>query len=174
MLEGNYRVDSISDEAVTLIYLPLDVRERLPLRAGPAAPRTARVRWDGPERVRAGAPFKVILRLTADEPLRAVPLELSFDSEVLEPVSVEPGKAFAAAGFAHRINAEGSIVVGASRTPREPVQAAADAELVVFVFKAIRPAAATELKLASLVLEGTAGKPLELEPPCAYKASVDP
>ena len=53
-------------------------------------------------------------------------------------------------------------------------QAAADAELVVFVFKAIRPAAATELKLASLVLEGTAGKPLELEPPGAYKASVDP
>jgi hypothetical protein len=173
LLEGNYRVDSISDEAVTLVYLPLDARESLPLLAGVAAPRTARVRWDGPERVQIGAPFKVILRLTADEPLRATPLELSFDAAVLEPVSVQPGKVFDAAGFAHRINADGSIVVGSSRQG-EPVNAAADTELVVFVFKAIRAAEATELKLASLVLEGAVGKPLALEPPGAYRAAVAP
>jgi Cohesin domain len=174
LLEGNYRVDSINDEAVSLVYLPLDVRESLPLLAGIAAPRTARVRWDGPERVQIGAPFKVILRVTADEPLHATPLELSFDAEVLEPVSVQPGKAFDAAGFAHRISTDGSIVVGSSRRGAEPVNAVADAELVVFVFKAIRAAEATELRLASLVLEGAVGKPLPLEPPGAYRAMVAP
>jgi hypothetical protein len=174
LLEGNYRVEAISDEAVTLVYLPLDVRESLPLLAGIAAPRTARVRWDGPERVQIGAPFKVILRVTVDEPLHATPLELSFDADVLEPVSVQPGKAFDAAGFVHRINADGLIVVGSSRRGAEPVNAAADAELVVFVFKAIRVAEATELKLASLVLEGAVGKPLPLEPPGAYRAMVAP
>ena len=82
----------------------------------------------------------MVLRVTSDEPLRAAPLELSFDSAVLEPVSVQPGKAFEAAGFAHRVVADGSILVGASGRATEPVKAPPDAELLVFVFKAVRPA----------------------------------
>jgi Cohesin domain len=173
-LEGDYRVESIGGDELILVYGPLGVRESLPLAGDASTARIARVRWDGPEHVRAGQPLKVVLRVTSDEPLRAAPLELSFDSAVLEPVSVQPGKAFEAAGFAHRVVADGSILVGASGRATEPVKAPPDAELVVFVFKAVRPAAATELKLASLVLQGAVGKPLAIEPPGAYRAAIAP
>jgi hypothetical protein len=174
MLEGDYRVNSIGDDEVTLLYLPLGVRESLPLLAAAHASRPARVRWDGPGRVQAGQAFKVALRVTSEEHLRAAPLELSFDAGVLEPVSVQPGKTFEAAGFSHRVNAAGSIVVGASGRAAEPVKAPPDSELVVFVFKAIRPAQATELTLASLLLQGEVGKPLAVEPPGAFRATIAP
>jgi hypothetical protein len=178
MLEGDYRVNSIGDDEVTLVYLPLGVRESLPLLAAAHASRTARMRWDGPERVQAGQRFTVILRVTSDGPLRAAALEfdleLSFDAAVLEPVSVQPGKAFDAGGFAHRVVPGGSILVGASGRSAGPVTAPPDAELLVLVFKAIRPAETTELNLASFTLQGAVGKPLAVEPPGAFRAAIAP
>jgi hypothetical protein len=172
-LEGGYRVESIGAAGITLVYVPLGVRERLPLSSASAAPRPAQVRWEGPERVKAGTAFTVALRVTSQEPVRASPLQVSFDAELLEPVTVRPGKQFAE-GFAYRIGPEGSIAVGASGRARDPGHVAADAELVVFVFKAIRPAAATELKLTSLVLQGAVGKAIAVEPLGAYRASITP
>jgi len=71
--------------------------------------------------------------------LRSLPIEVGFDAGVLEPIAVEPGKAFEAAGFAYRVIPGGSILVGSSGRPAEPVKAAPDSELLVLVFRAIRP-----------------------------------
>jgi hypothetical protein len=183
-LEGGYRVDAIGADEITLVYLPLGIRERLPVAAtlggeapasAPAAaggsPRPAQLRWEGPERVQAGNAFNVTLKVTSDEPLRASPLQLSFDPQLLEAVAVRPGKFFGAdSSFSYRVNPQGSIVVGASGQG----SVAADAELVILTFKPIRPAASTEVKISSLVLQGAVGKSIAVEPLGAYRTSIVP
>ena len=172
-LEGGYRVESIGADDVTLLYLPLGVRQRLSASGGALGTRPAQLRWQGPERVKAGEPFTVVLRVTSEEPLRVSPLEVSFDAELLEPVSVRAGKLFVE-GFAYRTGSDGTIAVGPSGRSRDVGHVAADAELVVFVFKPLRAAPAAELKLTSLVLQGAAGKPIAAEQPGAYRASITP
>jgi hypothetical protein len=172
-LEGGYRVESIGAEDITLLYVPLGVRQRLSASGGALGSRVAQLRWQGPERVKAGEPFTVALRVTSDEPLRVSPLEVSFDVELLEPVSVRAGKLFVE-GFAYRTGSDGTIVAGPSGRARDAGHVAADAELVVFVFKPLRAAAAAELKITSLVLQGAAGKPIAAEQPGAYRAAITP
>src|SRR5256885_14668837 len=105
MLDDNYRVESIKADGVTLVYLPLGVREQLPVTAtlkldtpavasAGAAPapgrapepssaaggsRPAQLRWEGPERVQAGDNLKLGLQHTSHQPGRASPPPLSFD-----------------------------------------------------------------------------------------------
>ena len=193
-LDGGYRVESIGRDEIVILYVPLGLRERLPvistigadvepaapLARAPGAPaqtasagmsaRPAQLRWEGPERVQAGSTFTVALKITSHEPLRTSPLQVSFDAKLLEPVAVRPGKFFADGNFAYRVNAQGSIFVGASG----PGNAAADAELLVLTFKPIRPAPSTEVKISSLVLHGEVGKPIAVEPMSAYRTSIIP
>jgi hypothetical protein len=194
MLEGGYRVESIGRDEIVMLYVPLGLRERLPVISTigvdvePAAPlarasgapaqtasagvsaRPAQLRWDGPEQVQAGSPFTVALKITSHEPLRTSPLQVSFDAKLLEPVAVRPGNFFAGGNFAYRVNAQGSIFVGASG----PGNTAADAEFLVLTFKPIRPAASTEVTISSLVLQGPVGKPIAVEPMPAYRTSITP
>jgi len=198
LLEGGYRVESIGPDSVTLLYVPLGVREKLPLdstlelkpqtAARPAAAAAAagaaaspapsaaaagpaQLRWEGPPRVRTGDTFEVTLKITSDQPLRALPLQLAFDAQLLELVAVRPGSFLGKdAKFNYRVNPGGSIFVGASA----PGIAASDAEVVVFTFKPIRPAIETELKLSSLLLQGPVGKPISVDPVAAYRTAIVP
>jgi hypothetical protein len=182
-LDGGYRVEAIGADEITLVYTPLGVRERLTLAASPGrdipagttaaagGSRTAQLRWEGPERVQAGNAFNVTLKVTSDEPLRASPLQVSFDAQLLEAVAVRPGKFFGAdASFSYRVNPSGSIFIGASGQGG----VAADAELVILTFKPIRPAAAAEVKISSLMLQGAVGKSIAVEPVSAYRTSITP
>ncbi len=169
-LEGGYRVDAIRPDAVTLTYLPLGVQERLVVSGGvlelESAP-VAHMRFEGPQQVRAGSPFTVALKVTSSSPVSAAPLELSFDAKVLQPVSVRPGKLFADASFTYRVSPKGSIVVGASGTAKE----AMDADFLLLTFKPIGTGAA-ELRLASAAVHGAAGAPVALQPPPAFRAAI--
>ena len=187
MLDDDYRVESIKADGVTLVYLPLGVREQLPVTAAlkldtPAvatassAPETssaaggsrpAQLRWEGPERVQAGNNFNVALKLTSDQPVRASPLQLSFDAKLLEAVAVRPGGFFSDGSFTYRVNPGGSIFVGASGTGG----AAADAEFLIVTFRPIRSGAA-ELKLSSLVLQGATGRAIAHEAPAAFRTAI--
>lgn len=187
MLDDNYRVESIKADGVTLVYLPLGVREQLPVTAAlkldtpavataSAAPETssaaggsrpAQLRWEGPERVQAGNNFNVALKLTSDQPVRASPLQLSFDAKLLEAVAVRPGGFFSDGSFTYRVNPGGSIFVGASGTGG----AAADAEFLIVTFRPIRSGAA-ELKLSSLVLQGATGRAIAHEAPAAFRTAI--
>jgi len=182
-LDGGYRVEAIGADEVTLLYVPLGIRERLPVASTlggdvPAATaaaggsRPAQVRWEGPERVQAGNNFTVTLKVTSHEPLRSSPLQLSFDAQLLEAVAVRPGKFFGADGFfSYRVNKPaGSIFIGASG----PGNVAADAELVILTFRPIRPAEAAEVKISFLRLQGAVGKPIAVEPVSAYRTSITP
>lgn len=182
-LEGGYRVDTIGGDEITLVYEPLGTRERLAMAAGvpaatPSAPaaaggsvKPAQLRWDGPERVKAGSVFNLALKVTSDEPLRAAPLRVSYDAQLLEAVGVRPGKFFAGdASFSYRIDPSGTVIVAASGAGA----AAADAELVILSFKPVRPAAAAEVRLAALQLQRGAGAPLPNEPIAAFRTAITP
>jgi len=133
----------------------------------------AQLRWDGPASARAGASFKVSLRVTSSEQIRAAPMQVRFDPAVLESVSVQPGGYFGAAksAFGYRVNTDGSIFVGASNQTPAP---ASDAEILVLTFKTIRPAAAAEISIASLNLQGAAGRAINYSSPSPFKTTITP
>jgi hypothetical protein len=199
-LDGMYKVESISAERIDLVYLPLGTRDRIvvssaldaeraaqpPLAAAPApvpaAPATAsasgatsagpaQLRWEGPERVAAGESFSVTLRVSTTEPLRAAPMQLRFEPGVLEAVNVRPGKFFDQGNFAYRVNAEGSIFVGATAPGSPP---GPDAELVIVTFKPIKAGATAELNVASLSLQGIAGRMVAHDQVVAFRAPITP
>lgn len=196
-LDGGYVVESISSEGVTLLYEPLGMRQQLPFVSAlgvdapiaktalaplqPAAqvaaqaapsraggePQPARLRWDGPKSVRTGDTFDVALRVTSERPVRASPLQLSYDAKLLEPVNVKPGDFFSQGSFNYRINPAGSIFVGAL----SPGAAAADAEFLVVTFRPIR-AGTAELRLSSFALHGIAGGAIAHDRPADFRAAI--
>jgi hypothetical protein len=139
---------------------------------GKAVP--AQLRWDGPASARAGASFNVSLRVTSGEQIRAAPMQLRFDPAVLESVSVRPGRYFSAektGSFGYRVNPDGSIFVGVSnQTPAS----ASDAEMLVLTFKSIKAAAAAEISVASLNLQGAAGRTIAYNSLTPFKTTITP
>lgn len=138
----------------------------------PGAP--AQLRWDGPPSAKAGASFNVALRVTSGEQIRSAPMMVRFDPAVLESVSVRPGRYFdaeASGNFGYRVNPDGSIFVGASSKKSAP---ASDAELLVLTFKPIKPAASAEISVASLNLQGAAGRTIAYGSVTPFKTTITP
>jgi len=139
---------------------------------GKTAP--AQLRWEGPASARAGASFNVSLRVTSGEQIRAAPMQLRFDPAVLESVSVRPGRYFSAektGSFGYRVNSDGSIFVGVSnQTPAS----ASDAEMLVLTFKSIRAAEAAEISVASLNLQGAAGRTIAYNGLTPFRTTITP
>ena len=177
-LDDGYRVEAIRRDSVTLVYLPLNVRQDIAtsatvmLEAQPSAssvaPPAARLRWVGPARVDPDATFDVALKLTSTEPVRAAPLQLTFDPDVLEPVAVRAGGFFSDGLFSYRVYPGGSIVIGATSNGAVPL----DAEFVVVRFKPLRASATAELKVAAVSLAGPAGRAIAHEQPAAFRTVV--
>ena len=139
---------------------------------GKTAP--AQLRWEGPASARAGASFNVSLRVTSGEQIRAAPMQLRFDPAVLENVSVRPGRYFSAektGSFGYRVNSDGSIFVGVSnQTPAS----ASDAEMLVLTFKSIKAVAAAEISVASLNLQGAAGRTIAYNGLTPFRTIITP
>jgi hypothetical protein len=183
MLEGGYLVASVRSNAVTLVNIPLGVRQDLPLSVAlgadtPAATSAAasaaqpseqpkpalaaaKLRWEGPKRVQEGREFDVTLRASSEQPVRALPLQLSYDAKLLEPVSVRPGSFFADGNFSYRISPNGSILIGAFG----PAAVPSDAEIVVVSFKPIDSGATTELVISSVMVQGAEGRAIAPDRP---------
>lgn len=191
-LDGTYRVESIGAEGIELLYLPLGTRDRIAvssvLDAGGATPvaaasppvaqpaaiqksdgRPAQLRWEGPELVQAGASFSVALRVSTREQLRAAPMQLRFEPDVLEAVEVRPGRFFGQGDFSYRVNAEGSIFVGASSKSAAP---GADAELVIVTFRPLKRGATAELSMSALSLQGAAGRAISHERVTSFRTAI--
>jgi len=141
----------------------------IPGKTGPA-----QLRWEGPASARAGASFNVSLRVTSGEQIRAAPMQLRFDPAVLESVSVRPGRYFSAektGSFGYRVNSDGSIFVGVSnQTPAS----ASDAEMLVLTFKPIKAVAAAEISVASLNLQGAAGRTIAYNGLTPFRTTITP
>jgi hypothetical protein len=189
-LDGVYKVESIGNDRIEVVYTPLGSKDRITVSSAleseaaaarassaaaqaPAAPvadgRPAQLRWEGPDRVQAGANFTVALRVNTKETLRAAPMQIRFQPDVLEPVNVRPGKFFGEGSFSYRVNPSGSIFVGATSQPPAP---AADAELVIVTFKPIKRGATAELSMSALSLQGVAGRTISYEQVSAFRAAI--
>jgi hypothetical protein len=192
-LEDGYRLQSIAPHALRFVYEPLAVIREVavaglgldmdsPLKTAKAAQTSspdpvrpalksaagaAHIRFDGPPKVNAGKSFEVALKVTSTQPLRAMPMQLTYDATRLEPVAVRAGDLFADGRFAYRVNPGGSIFVGASGTGR----VAADAELCVITFRPIASGDA-ELKVSSLLVQDSAGRTIAHPPPQSFRAAI--
>ena len=200
-LDGLYRVESIGETEISILYLPLKQRYLMPItssiavaspgpqagwqsqpqelkaaapaagqsQAGPLPP--AKLSWEGPSEVRVGAAFNVALKLKSVQPVQNSPMQIRFDPAVLEALAVQPGQFFAAAArnFNYRVNPEGTIFVGASAAGPS---AAADAELLILTFKAVKQAPEAQLGISSVSLTGSAGRPIAVEQLAAYRTSI--
>src|SRR5437773_5069891 len=141
----------------------------IPGKTGPA-----QLRWEGPASARAGASFNVSLRVTSGEQIRAAPMQLRFDPAVLESVSVRPGRYFSAektGSFGYRVSSDGSIFVGVSN---QSPASASDAEMLVLTFKSIKAVAAAEISVASLNLQGAAGRTIAYGSLTPFKTTITP
>lgn len=149
----------------------------IPFAAGAADRKTdskpAQLLWAGPQQVKLGAPFSVSLRVTSEQPVRASPMQFKFDPKLLETIAVKPGGFFGKGdrNFSYRINPDGTIFVGASNPGPE---SAADAEFLVLTFKPLKTASAAELSIASLNLQGAAGRPIAFDPLTVFKTAITP
>jgi hypothetical protein len=188
-LDDTYLVESIKPDEVTLIYLPLDERQSIPVSglrlepvpalhvavaggtsstpAASAAQDTPAVqlRWEGPEQVQAGSLFDVRLKVSSAQPLGTLPLQLIYDAQLLERIAVRPGELFANASFTSKVNPAGSISVGASANGAVP----ADSDLLIMTFRPRRSGDA-ELRLSPAVLQGA---PRHEAPPAFRTAIVE-
>src|SRR6266852_310154 len=146
----------------------------VPVSDSPGKAGPAQLRWEGPASARAGASFNVSLRVTSGEQIRAAPMQLRFDPAVLESVSVRPGRYFSAektSSFGYRVNPDGSIFVGVSNlTPAYP----SDAEMLVLTFKPIKAVAAAEISVASLNLQGAAGRTIAYNGVTPFRTTITP
>jgi hypothetical protein len=133
----------------------------------------AKLRWEGPASARAGTSFDVSLRVTSGEQIRAAPMQVRFDPAVLESVSVRPGRYFVApsGNFGYRVNPDGSIFVGVSN--QNPTLAS-DAEMLVLTFKPKRAAVAAEISVASLNLQGAAGRAIAYSGVTPFRTMIAP
>ena len=88
-LDGGYRVESIGETQVTLIYLPLKQKQSIvvsswlpPAAAGTStgAPASSRatLSWRAPDTIKVGEDVKVELLVKTDGALRSLPLPLHF------------------------------------------------------------------------------------------------
>lgn len=126
-LDGVYRVESIGETEVTLIYIPLRQKQTIvvssalpappaqpgssaaaappsaPPAAGPAsgsAPVSGRatLSWRAPDTIKVGEDVKVELFVKTDGALRSLPLQVSFDPGALQFVEVQEGAFFKQGG----------------------------------------------------------------------------
>jgi len=135
--------------------------------------KQVRFLWEGPPRVRIGAAFSVTLRASSEQAVHAAPMQLKFDPKLLEAVTVKAGKFFGLdnRNFSYRINPDGAIFVGASNQGAAP---AFDAELLVLTFKPLKATSTTEISIASLNLQGSAGGAIAYDLPVAFKTAITP
>jgi hypothetical protein len=182
-LEGQYRVEFIGPDRIDLIYLPLGTLDRIAYEAArepiaPAAraptpelfdPMPAQLRWDGPARVQVGANFSVALRVSSKEALRAAPMQIRYEPDVMEPRAVEPGTFFRDGSFSYKVMPGGLIFVGASS---KPAAAGADAELLVMTFRPLKRGATAELGISALNLQSATGRAIAHVPLGAYRAAI--
>ncbi len=135
--------------------------------------KPAQLLWVGPQQVKLGAQFSVALRVTSEQPVRASPMQFKFDPKLLETVAVKPGGFFGKSdrNFSYRVNPDGTIFVGASNPGPE---SAVDAEFLVLTFRPLMTASAAELSIASLNLQGAAGRPITYDQLTVFKTAITP
>ncbi|OGG57069.1 MAG: hypothetical protein A3F84_04550 [Candidatus Handelsmanbacteria bacterium RIFCSPLOWO2_12_FULL_64_10] len=169
-LDGGYRVESIGETQVTLIYLPLKQKQSIvvsswlpPAAAGTStgAPASSRatLSWRAPDTIKVGEDVKVELLVKTDGALRSLPLQVSFDPGALQFVEVQEGMFFKQGGqqtsFAHNVDqANGRLFVGITRSGADGAKGEDGLLTIVFRAKARIPRSELRVLAATAVSVG--------------------
>jgi hypothetical protein len=201
-LDGAYRIESITETQITLLYLPLKRKESIPVNsslpiadaqagrraaAGPEAPvatppaaaasnensRGAQLLWQGPQSVKLGTQFSVALRVSSEEPVFASPVQFKFDPRLLETVAVKPGKYFSQDERNFSYRVNPEGSIFIGASKRSHALAD-DAEFLVLTFKPLKPAPVAELSIASMNLQGPEGRAIAFGPAAAFRTAITP
>jgi hypothetical protein len=100
-------------------------------------------------------------------------MQLRFDPEHFEVVSVKPGKLSDGTdpSFSYRVSPEGSIFIGASA--QQPTSAAG-AELLALTLRPLKVGSAAEVSIAALTLQGAAGRRVPHDGSVTFKTAITP
>ncbi|MCB1957807.1 MAG: hypothetical protein KDG55_19165, partial [Rhodocyclaceae bacterium] len=145
-------------------------------RPAPGLP-PVRYSWKGPEAIRVGETFDLVVRADSSQPLNSTSLQLRFDPAQLELVSVDEGSLLKGGGgrtvFRQRAYpAGGRIAVGVAREGEEGVAGAGD--LLSLKLKARMPVAAAEVHLMSVAPIGPGKAVLPVQASGPFKVQVAP
>jgi len=180
-LPDGWRVEAIQPGEVVLNYVALGEQRRLAFSStlAPEKPAAqvaaakvvapARLEWRGPQEVAIGTDFSVTLIISATQPVGSLPLQVGYDADQLEVVSVRSGEGFGKATY--KVAAEGSISIAASSLKPTPL---ADAQLVEITFRPIGSGGNVEVRVDALNLKDPAGRVLEYAPIAAKSIAVTP
>ena len=100
-------------------------------------------------------------------------MQIRVNPALLETVAVKPGRFFSEGdrNFSYRVNPDGSIFVWATSQNPTP---ATDAEFLLLTFMPLKTAPAAELSIASLNLQGPAGRVIAFDPLVGFKTAISP
>jgi hypothetical protein len=100
-------------------------------------------------------------------------MQLRVDPNHFEVVMVRPGKLPGASdpNFTYRLNPDGNIFIGAS--VQKP-STGGDAELLALTLMPVKASPAAEVTVASLNLQGVAGRPIPHDRVAAFRTMITP
>ena len=181
-LDRDYRIDGITDQAVSFVYLPLDARQLLvigspsallaavdrvpdvPRPLAPNAPPThdlTKLVWNAPSRVELGEEFTIEVGLPAGPQPRAGRIELVYDPMVLAILGGAESQSSPGPKRRASVEVIGPGFVGGQPTPSE----------VRFRVLAGTPTD-TQIGIENLSAVAASGAAVTVESPKTYKLAI--
>lgn len=166
-----------SDELATSPPLPLPgpAPDTLPAEAVPG--NSSVLTLQGPQQVKAGSVFTVLLAIQPGDAVTSIPMAMSFDPKVLEVVSVTEGdflkQGGGATSFSNRVDrGSGQIFATVTRSGKEG--ATSPGNIVSIAFRALSPTTESRLAMTAIAPTGMAGRAVNTAPPSPLVLSVIP
>lgn len=131
--------------------------------------------WAGPEEVKRGESFQLVLKVKADGGVRSLPFQVAYDPAILKVADVAEGDFFrqgnGQTSFANNVDvAGGKIFVGVTRSGT--TGAAGEQTLSTITFQALADTPKTEVRLLSATPVGVGNKVLGTELPDPYAVMI--
>lgn len=130
---------------------------------------TMTLTWEGPTQVRVGEQFSAVVRINSPQPIKGMPLMLSYDPSAFQVVSASEGDYFKQGGattnFSQRVDmAQGKVFVGLVRQGVNPQDSGINGvgSLVTITMKAIKPTAESRIQVLSATPEPASQMPAAL------------
>lgn len=141
--------------------------------AGTVAGR-ALMSWQGPTQLKVGDTATVQLMIQADQPITSVPMSISFDSHVLQPVAVTEGTFLKQGGvqtnFTSQVDPSGKISIAAGRSGNGGATGAG--VFAMLSFRALAPSDASQIQVLAAAPLGASAQSVAAALPQPFTLKV--
>jgi general secretion pathway protein D len=136
----------------------------------------AKLYWEGPSDANTGSEVTITLAFNVDEAIRALPIQLGFDPNAIEIISVTEGGYFTASGkgtFGHVVD-KSSGRISAALSTTTPMGAKGDGKLLVIKAKIIGGSSETEITVLGATPVGVGPLSSRLNTPIVHLIRILP